>query len=98
MRNEPNTLDEALSGPNANQWHITWQSEIDQLKCQHTWEVVDRPADKPVIPCHPLFKLKLGLSGEIQKFKARIIAGGHKQVRGINYDETFTAAAKIASI
>jgi hypothetical protein len=40
----------------------------------------------------------LGPSGEIQKFKVRIVAGGHKQVRGINYEEAFAAAAKIASI
>jgi hypothetical protein len=32
------------------------------------------------------------------KFKARVVAGGHKQIRGINYEETFAAAAKIASI
>jgi hypothetical protein len=36
--------------------------------------------------------------GSIAKRKVRLVAGGHKQVKGLNYDETFAAAAKINSI
>jgi hypothetical protein len=95
---EPRTLDEALEGPNADEWHTAWKAEIDQLESRGTWQIVDRPIDKPVIPSRPIFKQKLGPDGEIQKFKARIVAGGHKQVQGVNYEETFAAAAKIGSI
>jgi hypothetical protein len=48
---EPRTLDEALGGPNADKWELAWNAEIDQLEQRGTWETVDRPVDKPVIPC-----------------------------------------------
>src|SRR6202045_4597657 len=56
------------------------------------------PANKPVIPCSYIFKIKLGPTGKVLKYKAQVVTGGHRQKKGINYDETFTVAAKIASI
>jgi hypothetical protein len=51
-----------------------------------------------VIPCRPILCHKLAPDGSIAKRKVRLVAGGHKQVKGLNYDETFAAAAKINSI
>ena len=95
---EPRTIAQALAGPDAVKWKKAYQIELDQLKRVHTWDIVPRPADKPVIPCGYVFKVKLGPKGEIVKYKARIVAGGHRQTKGTNYNETFAAAAKIASI
>ena len=95
---EPCTITQALSGPDANQWQKAYQIELDQLNCACTWDIVDRPPDKPVIPCGYVFKLKLGPNGEILKYKAQVVAGGHRQTKGTNYNETFAAMAKIASI
>src|ERR1700731_4557810 len=95
---EPHTLVQALASPNADQWKEAYQTELDQLRKLRTWDIIDRPCDKPIIPCGFVFKIKLGPTGEVLKFKARVIAGGHRQTKGINYNETFAAAAKIASI
>ena len=43
-------------------------------------------------------KEKQGPSGEIETFQVQIVAGGHKQVAGINYSETFSAAAKLSLV
>jgi hypothetical protein len=32
------------------------------------------------------------------KYKAQVVAGSHRQKKGINYDEMFATTAKIASI
>ena len=95
---EPRTLKEALAGPDANQWKSAYDAEIDQLKRLRTWDIVDRPSNKPVIPCGYVFKVKLGPNAEVLKYKARVVAGGHRQIKGVNYEETFAAAAKIGSI
>jgi hypothetical protein len=96
--NEPATLAEALNGPHAVEWEKAWNEELDQLMNRRTWDLVDRPKDKPVIPCRPIFKEKLGPEGDVSKRKARLVAGGHRQTKGVDYDETFAAAAKMASI
>src|ERR1700730_4503408 len=95
---EPCTLSQALTSPDANQWRQAYQIELDQLKKLRTWDIISRPVNKPVIPCSYIFKIKLGPAGEVLKYKARVVAGGHRQKKGVNYDETFAAAAKIALI
>jgi hypothetical protein len=87
-----------LDGLHGKEWEKAWKDKKDQLERQRTWILVDRPKDKPVIPCHPIFKEKLGSNGELSKRKARLVAGGHHQTKGVEYDETFTAAVKMASI
>ena len=40
------------------------------------FKVVDRPASKPVITSKWVFKKKKGLPGNIEKYKARLLARG----------------------
>ena len=37
-------------------------------------------------------------TGEIESYQVRIVTGGHKQIEGVNYTETFFAAAKMPSV
>jgi hypothetical protein len=50
------------------------------------------------IPCSAVTRVKQGPNGEVQSYRARIVAGGHKQVEGVNYTETFSAAAKMPTV
>jgi hypothetical protein len=95
---EPVSVDEAIGGPDGHEWVPAIKAELDVLEQHDTWRLVQRPQDQPVIPCHFIFRTKRGPDGEIVKRKARLVAGGHKQIKGVNYDETFAAAAKINSI
>lgn len=72
--------------------------EIDQLEKLSTWVIVDLPNGAPVIPCTEVLKEKWGPDGEIESYCIRIVAGGHRQVGGINYIETFSAAEKMPSV
>jgi Reverse transcriptase (RNA-dependent DNA polymerase) len=51
-----------------------------------------------VIPCSEITRVKRGPNGEIQSYRVRIIAGGQKQIEGVNYTETFSAAAKMPTV
>jgi len=50
------------------------------------------------IPFSEVLKVKRGPDGEVQSYQVRIVAGGHRQVKGINYTETFSAAVKMPTI
>ena len=50
------------------------------------------------IPCSKVIKVKCGPKGEVQSYQVRIVAGGHRQVEGINYTETFSATAKMPMV
>ena len=60
--------------------------------------VEDLPPGQTAIPCSEVVKVKRGPNGEVQSYRVRIVAGGHRQVEGINYTETFYAAAKMPTV
>ena len=47
--------------------------------------VEDLPKGQVAIPCSEVLKIKRGPDGEIQKYHVRIVAGGHRQIEGVNY-------------
>jgi Reverse transcriptase (RNA-dependent DNA polymerase) len=94
---DPKTLDEAFCRPFAEDWKRAWDNELGVLKRLGTWKIVNLPPGMPTIPCHPAFKSKRGPDGQVVRRKIRLVAGGHMQSKGVNYDETFSSAAKMAS-
>ena len=72
--------------------------EINQLEKMGTWVVEDLPPGHTAIPCSEVLRYKRGPDGEIQSYCVCIVAGRHKQVEGLNYMETFSAAAKMPAV
>ena len=42
--------------------------------------------------------MKRGPDSKVKSYRVWIIAGGHRQVEGVNYTETFSAAAKMPKV
>jgi len=98
LSSEPGLLDEALCGPDANEWQTALEYKINQLEIFGTWVVEDLPKGHMPIPCSEVLKIKRGPNREIQSYQVQIVAGGHRQVEGVNYSKTFSAAAKMPTI
>ena len=98
MDSEPASIDEALRSPDAQKWQEALDYEIGQLEKMNTWTVEDLPPGYMAIPCGVVLKHKRGPDGQIQSYQVRIVASGHKQVQGLNYTETFSAAAKMPTV
>ncbi|XP_020675353.1 uncharacterized protein LOC110094454 [Dendrobium catenatum] len=74
------------------------QQKFDALQRQSTWTLVSPPPDKPVLGCKWAYKIKLLPSGQVERYKARLVALGYNQQFGINYTETFSLVAKMPTI
>ena len=59
------------------------------------WVAKDLPPGQLAIPCSEVVGVKCGPDSEVQSYQVRIVAGGHRQIEGVNYTETFLAATKI---
>ena len=95
---EPKTLDEALQGSGAKEWQTALDYKIGQLEKLGTWVVEDLPKGQSAIPCGEVLKIKRGLDGEVKGYRVRIVARGHRQVKGVNYTEMFSSAAKMPTV
>ena len=73
-------------------------SEFYSLLKQQTWSLVPPPADKNVLSCKWVYKLKRHSDGTIAKYKARLVARGYLQKYGLDYEETFSPMVKPTTI
>ena len=77
-------LDKALCGPNVKEWQEALNYEINQLERLRTWVLEDLSPGQTAIPCNAVICVQQGSDSEVQGYRVRIVASGHKQVEGIN--------------
>lgn len=87
---EPQTYEEAVSGPNSEEWKAAIQEELSSLHKNQTWHLEPLPEDKNVVGCKWIFKIKNTSLEEIPSFKAHLCTKGFTQKNGIDYQEIFS--------
>ncbi|GJR14897.1 putative ribonuclease H-like domain-containing protein [Tanacetum coccineum] len=92
---EPKKVLQALEDPS---WVEAMQNELLQFKLLNVWSLVDLPRDKWAIGTKWVFRNKKDERGIVVKNKARLVAQGHTQEEGIDYDEVFAPVARIEAI
>ncbi|GJT43657.1 putative ribonuclease H-like domain-containing protein [Tanacetum coccineum] len=81
---EPKKISEALEDES---WVDAMQEELLQFKIQKVWILVDLPNGKKAIRTKWVYKNKKDERGVVVRNKARLVAQGHRQEEGIDYDE-----------
>ncbi|GKA80773.1 retrovirus-related pol polyprotein from transposon TNT 1-94 [Tanacetum coccineum] len=78
---------------------LLWKEEMDSLRKNKTWELVDHPAGQKRMSCKWLFKIKEGIE-DVQKprYKSRLVARGFTQRAVIDYNEVFSPVVRHTSI
>ncbi|GJY66980.1 ribonuclease H-like domain-containing protein [Tanacetum coccineum] len=74
------------------------QDELLQFKLQKVWTLVDLPNGKRAIGTKWVYRNKKDERGIVIKNKARLVAQGYTQEKGIDYDEVFALVARIEAI
>jgi hypothetical protein len=86
---EPKFYRQVISGPNTDLWHSAIEAEMDALRRNHTWDVVDRPTDRTIVDSKWVCKIKPLSDRFVDKFKAQLLAKGFSAIQGQDYDEMF---------
>ncbi|KAI5342994.1 hypothetical protein L3X38_010870 [Prunus dulcis] len=92
---EPESFEEAAKD---DSWKKAMEAEITMIEKNNTWELVDRPFDKPIIGVKWIYNTKLNLDGSVQKSKARLVPKGYSQKPGIDFNETFAPVARLDTV
>ena len=74
------------------------KSEIESMKINDVWILVDPLEGIKSIRCKWVFKKKRGTDGKVETYKAHLVAKGYRQCYGIDYDEIFSPMVMLKSI
>jgi hypothetical protein len=95
LEEEPTCFEEAIQ---RKEWANAMTEEYQSIMKNEVWEIVPRPKNKDGVSSRWLFKIKHVVDGSIEKYKARLVARGFSQKKGIDYEETFAPMARYTSI
>ncbi|GKF43393.1 putative ribonuclease H-like domain-containing protein, partial [Tanacetum coccineum] len=79
-------------------WVDVMQEELLQFEIQKVWILVDLPYEKKAIGTKWVYQNKKDERGVVVRNKARLVAQGHRQEEGIDYDEVFAPMARLEAI
>jgi len=72
--------------------------EVDALLLNRTWTELPEPKGVNIVSSRWVFDVKYDRSGNIERFKARLVARGFSQSEGIDFDETFGPTMRFDSL
>ncbi|KAG7551787.1 Reverse transcriptase RNA-dependent DNA polymerase [Arabidopsis thaliana x Arabidopsis arenosa] len=92
---EPTSYKQAILDP---RWTNAMGTEVGALEDSGTWSVVDLPPGKEAINNKWVYKIKLNADGSVERYKARLVACGNRQVEGEDYNETFAHVVMMKTV
>ncbi|GJZ56475.1 retrotransposon protein, putative, ty1-copia subclass [Tanacetum coccineum] len=96
--NEPPNYKAALYDLESDKWLEAMNTEMQSMKDNQVWILVDLPPNGQTVGSKWLFKKKTDIDGNVYTFKARLVAKGYTQTYGVDYEENFSPVADIRAI
>nr|GEW00021.1 putative retrotransposon protein [Tanacetum cinerariifolium] len=95
---EPANYKVALLDHESEKWLNAMNVEMQSMKENEVWVLVELPPNGKTIGSKWPFKKKTNMDGNVHIYKARLVAKGYTQTSGIDYEETFSPVADIRAI
>ncbi|GJS27107.1 ribonuclease H-like domain-containing protein, partial [Tanacetum coccineum] len=92
---EPTCYEEFILDSN---WIDAMNAEIEALNENHTWEITDLPPNRKAIRNKWIYKIKYKSSGDIDRYKVRLVVKGFSQKENIDFDVTFSPVVKMSTV
>lgn len=91
-------MNEALTCPVKDKWFKTMEEEMEPMKSNQAWELVDLSIEWKAIRNKLVFKIKRKANEIIERYKVRLMAKGYKQHEGIYYKKTLLSIVRFTFI
>ena len=93
------TIAEAFRSTQEEQalWEAAIEEELLSLESNNAWVPDDSPKQQP-LPTHAILKIKRKADGKVERFKARVVAGGNHQVYDTSYMETYAPVVSFTMV
>ncbi|GJW34177.1 hypothetical protein Tco_0054209 [Tanacetum coccineum] len=95
---EPNNYKAALLDPESDKWLNAMNVEMQSIKHNKVWDLVDLPPNGKTVGSKWIFKKKTDIDEVVHTFKAHLVAKGFTQTYGVDYEEILSPIVEIRAI
>ncbi|GJY38851.1 retrovirus-related pol polyprotein from transposon TNT 1-94 [Tanacetum coccineum] len=96
--NEPANYKAAMLDSESNKWLDAMNVEMQSMKDNQVWCLVDLPPDCKTVRSKWLFKKKTDMDGTVHTYKGHLVAKEFTQLYRVDYEETFSPVTDIRTI
>lgn len=82
----------------SDSWQKAMLDEINVMSERKVWKLVPKPPNNKIIGCRWVYNIKCDSQGNIVRYKARLVAQGFLQTKGIHYEEVFSPVVNFSII
>jgi hypothetical protein len=90
MEGDPSSFEEAMRSAHSSKWLEAMEDEIRSMSTNRVWDLEEIPKWDKTVGCKWVYKIKCDSKGNIERFKAWLVAKGFTQREGIDYTEIFS--------
>lgn len=94
----PQTHKQAMASAKAKEWRAAMSEEMLSLYANGTFREVIPPTGSNLVSCKWVYTIKTTSSGEIERYKARLVARGFSQIHGKDYHQTFAPTVRMDTL
>lgn len=95
---DPVSRHAAMSSMQKEEWLLAEEDELRSIQERKVWTLVPRTPGMHVLGCRFVYKTKRNPDGSIERFKARLVAQGYGQKKGIDFNEVFASTVAMQSL
>jgi len=83
----PNNFKEVVESSDHQQWEQTMCEELNSLKKNKTWQLIELPEGHRTIQNKWIYRVKTKSNDDVDRYKARLVAKGCSQKQGIDFND-----------
>ena len=94
LNQDPISFSEAMSRTDSEKLSDAMKDELNSMANNQVWDLVELLEGFRVVGCKWVYKTKTDSSGNIERYKARLVAKCFLQKEDIDYHDTFSPISK----
>lgn len=96
--NDPASYSEAMARSDKGQWLEAMKDELESLRENKVFQIVEKPSKCNIVTNKWVLRIKRKPNGQVERYRARLVARGFSQRYGIDYNETYAPVANATSL